>query len=61
MNKPGIRTSEFWVMVISAVIGVVVELTDVKLDVTEVAMTFGPAMAYVVSRGLAKIKTPSDG
>ncbi len=57
-NKPGIRTSEFWVMVIAAVLGVVVEMTGVELNVTEAAITFGTPIAYIVSRGLAKIKTP---
>jgi len=57
-NRPGVRTSEFWVMVVSAVAGVIIELTDIKLDVAELSMIFGPAMAYTVSRGMAKIKTP---
>ena len=55
MNRPGIRTSEFWVMAITMVLGAIVEITGMKLNVTEAAMTFGPPMAYVVSRGIAKI------
>ncbi|KKL48877.1 hypothetical protein LCGC14_2321110 [marine sediment metagenome] len=54
-NRPGVRTSEFWVMAIAMVLGGIVELTGMKMNVTEAAMTFGPAMAYVVSRGIAKM------
>jgi len=61
MNRPGIRTSEFWVTVITMVLGGIVEVTGMDLNVTAAAMTFGPPIAYVVSRGLAKIKTPTDG
>lgn len=60
-NRPGVRTSEFWVLIITMVLGAVVEVSGFKLDVAAAAVTFGPPMAYIVSRGLAKIKTPSDG
>ncbi len=60
-NRPGVRTSEFWVMAITMVLGALVEVFGLKLNVTETAMTFGPPMAYVISRGLAKMRTPSDG
>ena len=54
-NRPGIKTSEFWVMAITMILGALVEITGMKMNVTEAAMTFGPPMAYVVSRGLAKM------
>ncbi len=54
-NRPGVRTSEFWVMAITLSLGGLVEVLGLKLNVTEAAMTFGPAMAYIVSRGLAKM------
>ena len=60
MNGPGVRTSEFWVMAITMVLGALVEMTGMKLNVTEAAMTFGPPMAYIISRGIAKMRTPSN-
>ena len=57
-NRPGIKTSEFWVMAITMMLGAVVELTGMKINVMEAAMTLGPPMAYIVSRGIAKMKTP---
>jgi len=55
-NRPGIRTSEFWVMAITLVLGGIVEVSGINLNVTEAAMTFGTPIAYIVSRGLSKIK-----
>ena len=53
-NRPGIKTSEFWVTAIAMVLGALAELTDMKIDATTASMTFGPAAAYIVSRGMAK-------
>lgn len=58
--KPGIRTSEFWVMVIGAVATLAAELSGMEINTEELAMIWGPAMAYIVSRGLAKVKAPND-
>lgn len=60
-NRPGIKTSEFWVMAITMLLVLATEVFGIKLNITEAAMTFGPPVAYIVSRGMAKIKTPSDG
>ncbi len=58
--KPGIRTSEFWIMVIGAIATLVAEMSGMEIDAEDLAMIWGPAMAYIVSRGLAKMKTPPD-
>ncbi len=58
--KPGIRTSEFWIMVVGAVAALVAEMSGMEIDAQGVAMIWGPAAAYIVSRGLAKMKTPED-
>lgn len=60
MNRPGIRTSEFWITLVAMIFAAVNELFGTGIDGEEFAMIFGPAAAYVVSRGLAKIKTPSE-
>ena len=60
MNRPGIRTSEFWITIIGMAFAAILEVSGVDLDGETIAAVFGPAMAYVVSRGLSKIKTPSD-
>ncbi len=55
MNKPGIKTSEFWVIVVSAVSTMLMNVFGLDLDPEALAMVWGPAAAYVVSRGLAKV------
>jgi len=55
MNRPGIKTSEFWVVVVSAVSTMLVNVFGMELDPETLAMVWGPAAAYVVSRGLAKL------
>ncbi len=51
----GIRTSEFWVAVIAAVLMQVNALTNGGIDVVETAAIWGPAAAYIISRGIAKL------
>ena len=60
MNRPGVRTSEFWVTMLAMLVGAVNEIFGVGLDAEQLAMVWGPAAAYVASRGLAKMKTPQD-
>lgn len=60
-NRPGVKTSEFWVTVIAMASGALMEVFDIKVDPEVLAATFGPAAAFVVSRGISKIKTPGDG
>lgn len=55
-DKPGVRTSEFWVMVIYAVFTEVQKFTGMEVNIENMALTWGPAMAYIVSRGIAKMK-----
>ncbi len=54
--KTGIRTSEFWVAVISGILMEINAQTNGGIDVKETAMIWGPAAAYIISRGLAKMK-----
>lgn len=51
----GVKTSEFWVMVIAAVLTEVNALTNGGISVQEAAAVWGPAVAYIASRGLAKL------
>ena len=55
MKRPGVRTSEFWVTIIAMAIGAIMEITGIDIDPEMVATTFGPAAAYVVSRGISKV------
>lgn len=54
MKRPGVKTSEFWVTMIAMGLGAIMEIFDVKIDAELAATTFGPAAAYVVSRGISK-------
>ena len=36
------------------------EMFGLGIDGEQFAITFGPVAAYVVSRGIAKVKTPSE-
>lgn len=51
----GIRTSEFWVAIIAGVLMEINALTNGSMDVVATAAIWGPAAAYIVSRGLAKL------
>ncbi len=39
--KPGIRTSEFWIMVIGAVGTLVAEMSSMEIDTADLAMIWG--------------------
>lgn len=60
-NKPGYKTTEFWLVAIPGAITTVLQL------IGQSGLTLpgwaGPAMAaaYAVARGLAKMQTPSEG
>lgn len=58
--KTGIRTSEFWVAVITAILMEINVQTGSELDAATAATVWGPAAAYVISRGLAKLGQKSD-
>ena len=58
--KNGIRTSEFWVTVITAVLMEYNRQTGSGMDAADAAMIWGPAAAYVISRGLAKLGAVPD-
>ena len=55
MKRPGVRTSEFWVTIIAMGLGAIMEIFGIDMDPEMVASTFGPAAAYVVSRGISKV------
>lgn len=56
MERPGWKTTEFWVTIIVIVAATALLLTD-KIDAGLWAVAAGlPGMAYPVSRGLAKKK-----
>lgn len=52
--KAGPQTSEFWVTMITMIGALAMEAFGLDMSVEEMGMVFGPAMAYIVSRGLAK-------
>lgn len=55
MKRPGVKTSEFWVTMIAMGLGAIMEIFGIDVDPELAAMTFGPAAAYVVSRGISKV------
>jgi len=55
MKRPGVRTSEFWVTMIAMSLGAIMEIFGIDIDPELAATTFGPAAAYVVSRGISKV------
>jgi len=61
MSTPGMKTSEFWVMVAAALAGIAAQVFNMDVDTEEFAMIWGPAFAYIGSRGLAKlgVKAPA--
>lgn len=58
MNKPGIKTSEFWIGTLTApiVAVLVAALTEFGVNITTetIALLVGPAIAYIFSRGWVK-------
>lgn len=51
---PGIRTSEFKVAVINFVLAVILAWQDQISDPTAAKLSVAGAVAYIISRGLAK-------
>ncbi len=54
-NRKGIQTSEFWVTVVTMVLGAVNEMTGRNIDVPGAAMVWGPPIAYTLARAMAKM------
>lgn len=54
LNRPGFRTSEFIVSVLVLVGSIIAALQDYVSDPTAVKLSVGGAVAFVLSRGLAK-------
>jgi len=55
MKRPGVRTSEFWVAAIAMGLGGLMEITGIDIDPNMIAGIFGPPVAYIIARGLAKM------
>ncbi len=53
-DKPGIKTSEFWVAAILSGGTLLTQVFGMDLDVTAFAVVFAPAITYIVARGMAK-------
>ncbi len=53
-NKPGVKTSEFWVAVILSGGTFMSQVMGMDLDTTAFAAVFAPAIAYIAARGMAK-------
>ncbi len=60
MNRRGLQTSEFWVTALTTLFAILNGILDLGINGEEMAAIFGAPVAFVVSRGLAKIRTPSD-
>ena len=45
--------------IIAMALGAIMEVTGIDIDPETVAATFGPAAAYVVSRGISKVNRPN--
>jgi hypothetical protein len=69
--KDGIKTTEFWAMIISTITGLgvmsgIVEpgakdsLTQVMNSIVGAAMTILPGISYILSRTWLKAKTPTE-
>ena len=52
--KSGVKTSEFWVAMIAMVVALVNETVGLGIEGEELAAVFGPPVAYIFSRGMAK-------
>ena len=57
--KPGIRTSESWIALVTMVVGGINEAFGRPVLDLEGWVIFAPGVAYVVSRGLAKMNAPA--
>lgn len=54
MTRPGFRTSEFLVAVVNFIAQVILALNNTVTDGTAVKWTVAGAVAFILSRGLAK-------
>lgn len=54
LNRPGLRTSEFLITVANLIGQVVLAMQGTVSDGTAVKYTLAGAIAYIISRGLAK-------
>lgn len=61
MNRPGFRTSEFIVTVLTLIGSIVAALADYISDPTATKLSVAGAVAYIVSRGLAKYEPRGTG
>lgn len=59
--KPGYRTTEFWVSVLTIVGVLVAALSDALPPRYAAIASSVAATAYAVSRGLAKVNPPKNG
>ena len=57
MRTPGTRTSEFLVAVLNLVVQVILALQGTVSDGTATKYSVAGAIAYIISRGLAKYET----
>ena len=55
MLTSGTKTSEFWVMIITALVALLNSRFGFDLSGEEMTTVFGLPAAYVVSRGLSKL------
>lgn len=53
--KSGIKTSEFWVSIVCAALGALAVSTNFVTDMDQFTAVFGAPIAYIVSRGIAKV------
>lgn len=53
-TKPGWRTTEFWVSIITALLILVNTIFGTGLNAEQIATTIAPLIAYIISRGIAK-------
>ena len=57
MFTNGMRSSEFWVTIITVAVNFANQVFGWGIAAEDMALALGPAMAYIVSRGLAKLKS----
>lgn len=61
LSRPGFRTSEFVVTVLVTVGAIVAALLDYVSDPTATKLSVAGAIAFVLSRGLAKYESRPGG
>lgn len=57
MRTPGTRTSEFLVAILNLIVQVILALQGTVSDGTATKYSVAGAIAYIISRGLAKYET----